>query len=64
MANAPLLSATKDLLERLAELRGFKDGLNIRDVSDTLDIEIQTLESAIETCRKYMEYDEPIIKDN
>ena len=62
MNDTPLLLAIHELNKWLSELNEFKTQLIDKDVDDTLNREIETLEGAITVCRKHTNHDKPINK--
>ncbi len=62
MNDTPLLLAIHELNVWLSDLNEFKTQLIDKDVDDTLNREIETLEGAITICRKHTNYDKPINK--
>lgn len=59
MSDTPLLLAIHELNKWLDELKDLKSSLGEKDVDDILVAEIETLNGAIITCRKFTSHDQP-----
>lgn len=63
MSDTPLLLAIHELNTWLDELKDLKSSLSEKDVDDILVAEIETLNGAIITCRKFTNHDQPTEKE-
>ena len=63
MSDTPLILAIHELNKWLNELKELKSSLGEKDVDDILVAEIETLNGAIITCRKFTNHDQPTEKE-